>query len=221
MWVVEQVEARLVVALRQEALRNRHADAVGHALRQRPRGRLHARRHPVFRVTRRHAAELAELLDVVQRDRVRSLVLVLLVGRDIGQVQQPVQQHRCVADRQNETVPVRPMRIRRVIAQHLLPERVAHRGHAHRRARMARFRLLNRVHRQDTQAVDAKLVNPSTGGVVTGRECVCGGLHGLVHPFRSFDWLQAPAEGRMRGAGGQAQTTSRAWVREQDFPATG
>ncbi len=169
--VVVQREPGLVVALRHEALRHRHADAVGHALRQRPGGRLHTRGQAVFRVPGRHAGELAELLDVVERDGVRPLVLVLEVRGDLRQVQQRIEQHRRVADRQHEAVAVGPVRVRRIVAQQLLPQRVADRRHAHRRAGMAGLRLLHGIHRQGADRVDGDLVDVAlrAGGRGVGR----------------------------------------------------
>ena len=58
--------ARTIEMRRHPALGDRHAHAVRIALAQRPGGRLHARGHAVFRVARRHAVQLAEMLDVVQ-----------------------------------------------------------------------------------------------------------------------------------------------------------
>ena len=66
--VVEDLEARLVVAAREPALGDRHADAGGDALPERTSRRFHPRHPVILGMTGRVAAELAEALDVVQRD---------------------------------------------------------------------------------------------------------------------------------------------------------
>ena len=67
--------------VREPLARDRHADARREALAERARGRLDARRPPVLGVTRAAAIELAELLDVVERDRLLDQTLVLRVHR--------------------------------------------------------------------------------------------------------------------------------------------
>ena len=67
--VIEDVEARLVVAVGQPLSRNGHADAGRHALAERAGRRFDARDPVIFRMPRRFAAELAEMSDVVERDR--------------------------------------------------------------------------------------------------------------------------------------------------------
>ena len=66
--VVEDVEARPVVSIREPLLRDRHADAGGDALAEWARGRLDARHPVVLRMPGRLAVELAESSDVVERD---------------------------------------------------------------------------------------------------------------------------------------------------------
>ena len=67
---VEQVlEAGLVEVRGHPAAGHGHADAVGHALAERAGGRLDARGPAVLGVAGALAVELAELLDVVERDR--------------------------------------------------------------------------------------------------------------------------------------------------------
>ena len=65
---VDDLVVRPVVAVGEEALRDRHADAVREALAERAGRRLDARRVPVLGVTRRARAPLAELLQVVERE---------------------------------------------------------------------------------------------------------------------------------------------------------
>ena len=75
--VVEDLEAGLVVAAGEPLARDRHADAGGDALPQRTGRRLDARHPVIFRMPRRLAVELAEVADVVERDRRLAQALVL------------------------------------------------------------------------------------------------------------------------------------------------
>ena len=88
------------------ALGDRHADRHRHALAQRPGGHFDPGSSKFSGCPARRAAELAEVLDVVDR---RPLVA--------GQVEQGVDQHRAVAGRQDEAVAVGPVRIGRVELQ--------------------------------------------------------------------------------------------------------
>jgi hypothetical protein len=79
--IVEDVEARLVVAAGEPLPRDRHADARGDALTQRTGRRLDPGHPVIFRVPRRLAVELAEVADVVERDRRLAQAFVLRVHR--------------------------------------------------------------------------------------------------------------------------------------------
>ena len=145
--------------MRQPALGHRHADAVAAPLAQRAGRGLDARGQPILGMARALAAELAEPLDIVERDRRLAERLVLGIDRlDAGQMQHGVQQHRRVAVGEHEAVAVRPDRIVRVETQKVLPQRIGHRRQRHRRAGMARIGLLHGVHRQGADGVDAKPV---------------------------------------------------------------
>ena len=65
---VDDRVVRPVVAIGEEALRDRHADAVREALAERPGRRLDPGRVPALRMARRARAPLAELLQVVERE---------------------------------------------------------------------------------------------------------------------------------------------------------
>ena len=67
--VIEEIEARLVVATRKPFARDGHADAGGDALTERTCRRLHAGDQMIFRMPWSFAAELAEMANVVERDR--------------------------------------------------------------------------------------------------------------------------------------------------------
>ena len=155
--VVEQRELGLVVGRRQPALGDRHADGVAAALPERAGRGLDAGGVAVFGMAGGLGRELAELLDIVDADRrLAGLVAIGVDLLDPGQVEQRVEQHRGVADRQHEAIAVGPARIARIGAEEILPQRVADRRQRHRRAGMARIRLLDRVHRQRADRVDRR-----------------------------------------------------------------
>ena len=94
------------VALAQEALGDRHADAVGEALAERAGGDLDAGRHVdavALGMAGRERAPLAELLQLVQAQVVAA------------EVQRGVEQHRAVAGAEDEPVAVGPVRVLRVV----------------------------------------------------------------------------------------------------------
>ena len=139
--VVDDGEFGPVEALRQQFFGERHADGVGEALAERPGRGFHARRHEVFRMARRLRIELAEVLELVHRQVVA------------GQVQQRVLQHRAVAVGQDEAVAVEPLRVVRVVVEVIVPEHLGDVRHAHRHARMAGLRGLDRIDGEETDGV--------------------------------------------------------------------
>ena len=158
--VIEYSKVRAIEVLRQPALSNGHADARRAALSERPGCRLDARGHMIFRVPRAFAADLAETLDVVERDRRLAGTLVFGVNRlDAGEMQHRIEQHRGVPIGQHETIAVRPDRIVRIKPQEMLPQRINHRRQGHRRTGVAGIGLLHGIHRQSTDRVDAELIN--------------------------------------------------------------
>src|SRR4029077_12225129 len=95
--VVEEMKAGFVVTAAKPFPRNGHADAGGDALTERTCRRLHSRDPVIFRMPRGFAAELAEMADVVERDRWLAQSLVLRVYRArAGQIQHGPEQHRGV-----------------------------------------------------------------------------------------------------------------------------
>ena len=64
-------------------LRERHADGIGNALAERPRRGLDAAGVAVFGMTRRPAAELPEVADLIDVDVIEA-----------GQIEQRIEQHR-------------------------------------------------------------------------------------------------------------------------------
>ena len=106
------------------------------------------------------AVELPEALDIIECDGQLAKALVLGIDRpDAGQVQHRVEQHRRVPHREHEAVAVRPNRILGVETQEALPQCVDHRRQRHGCAGVAGPRLLDGIHRQGADGVDAQRVN--------------------------------------------------------------
>ena len=126
---------------------DRHPDRVPRALAERAGRHLDTGRVAVLGMAGREAPPLAEALELVERQ---------VIAR---QVEQRVEQHAAVPRREDESVTAGPGRVGRVVAQVARPEHVRHRGGAHGEARMARFCLLDRVHRQGAEGVDCQLVD--------------------------------------------------------------
>jgi hypothetical protein len=140
--VVDDLLARAVVALGEEALGHRHPHGVADALAERAGRRLDARREEVLRMPRRDRAPLAELLELLEREVVA------------GQVERRVLEDARVAGREDEPVAVGPLRIDRVEAQRLAVEDVGDGRQRHRGPGMARVRLLDGVHGERADRVD-------------------------------------------------------------------
>ena len=158
--VVEQLEARLVVAVGEPPFADRHADAGRDALAERAGGRLDAGHHAVFGMPGRLAAELTEVADVIERDRRLAQPLVVGIhGPRPGQVEHRPEQHRGVAVREHEAVAARPDRVLRVEAHDAIPERVDQRRERHRRSRVPGVGRLDRIHRQRPNGVDGELIH--------------------------------------------------------------
>jgi hypothetical protein len=105
------------------------------------------------------AVELAEALDGVERHRRLAERLVLRIDRlDASEVQERVEQHRGMPDRQHEAVAVRPDRLLGIEAKEALPETVSHWGQSHGRSRVPRVRGLHGVHCQRANSVDRDLI---------------------------------------------------------------
>ncbi len=117
--VIDDGMAGLVELRGQHFFGQRHAHAVGDALTQRASGGFHARRVAHFGVARRFAVQLAEALELLDRQVVA------------GEMQQGVDQHRAVAVGQHEAVAVGPVRIGRVVVQVIAPQHFGDVGHAH------------------------------------------------------------------------------------------
>src|SRR5262245_57430563 len=93
--VVEDLETGPVVSAGEPLLRDRHADACGHALSQRAGRGLDAGYPVILRMTRRLTVELTETADVVDRDRGLSQPFIIRVHcLCAGQMEYGPEQHR-------------------------------------------------------------------------------------------------------------------------------
>ena len=136
------VDERIAELRVHDALGERHADGVGDALAERAGRRLDALGKAVFRVAGGLGAELAEVLDLLDRH-----------VRIAGQIEQRIEQHRAVAGRQHEAVAVRPFRVLRIVFQVFREQHGRDVGAAHRQAGMAGIRLLDGIHREKTDRI--------------------------------------------------------------------
>ena len=137
----------LVELGRQVGFSDGQAHSVGDAGTQGAGGHFNTRGLEGFGVTGSLGAPLAELLDVLNGDRVVT-----------GEVQQRVQQHAAVAGRQHEAVAVEPLGVLGVVLEELVPEGVTHGCAAHRQAGVAAVGLVDGVDSQHPNAVDAERV---------------------------------------------------------------
>ena len=139
---VDDVVLWPIPAIRQVALRDRDADAVGEPLTEWTGGRLDSRRVPPLGVTRRPRAPLPELLEILERD---------VVPRE---VQGRVLEDAGVPRGEDEAVAPGPVRLRRIVTHLLGVEQVRDGGERHRGSRVPGVCLLHRVHRERADRVD-------------------------------------------------------------------
>ena len=173
--VVEDVEARPVVALGEPLLGDGHAHARGDALPERTGGGFDARNPVVLGVPRGLAVELAEMADVVEGNRRLPQPLVLGVHRlGAGEMQHGPEQHRGMTVGEHEPIAVGPDRVVRIEMHHAVPDRVDQGRERHRRAGVAGIGLLDRVHRERADGIDRQLIQLLVGHDLTfGSSCTC------------------------------------------------
>ncbi len=150
--VIHDLLVGAVEARGHHALGERQAHRHRETLAERARGGLDPRRVLALRMPGGGRADLPEVLDVVEREGIAR------------EVEHRVEQHRGVPRRQHEAVAIGPVRIGRVVAHHAREERVGERREGHRRSRVARVRLLDGVHGQRPDRVDAELFELGAAG---------------------------------------------------------
>eukprot|EP00053_Salpingoeca_punica_P011021 m.98695 g.98695 ORF g.98695 m.98695 type:complete len:479 (-) comp15561_c0_seq1:53-1489(-) len=159
--VVDQLEVRLVEASSHVGLGDSETNGVGQTLAERARGDLDTLGEVVLRVAGRLAADLAEVLQVLDGE---------VVARE---VQHDVLQGAAVAVGEDEAVAANPVRVLGRVVHELAPEDVGHGGAAHGSTRVAGLGFLHRIRGQDADGVDTLCVK--------GR--ILGDLQALGHGF--------------------------------------
>ena len=160
--VIDNVVAFAVIARGQPGFRNGHADAVAESLAERAGGDFDAHRMTALRMPRSFAAPLAEAFQFFERQIVA------------GEMEQAVEQHGAMTGRQDEAITVEPQWVLGIEFQVLRPERVGHRGRAHRHSRMTRVSLLHGIGREKADRIYAEIFK---------RLCFCSS-----HSFYSLPW---------------------------------
>ena len=107
--MIDDLMSRSVVVCGEISFRDGDADAIGESLTERTGRRLDSRRQSALRMSRRLAAPLAKLFDLLQGQ---------IVAREM---QQAVKQHRAMSGRQNKPVAIKPMRIGRIMPEKTRP----------------------------------------------------------------------------------------------------
>src|SRR3546814_543646 len=116
---------RTVVTRAKLRLANGQADRIGHALAERAGRYFDTRRVTAFGMSRRLAAPLAELPNVIEAQI------------ETGQMQEAVKQRRAVPGRKHEAIAIGPAWIARVVFEKARPQHVGHRRCAERQTGMA------------------------------------------------------------------------------------
>src|SRR5579864_118006 len=111
-------------------------------------------------MSRAFAVQLAEVLDVVHRNRRFAQRFIFRIdGLHSSKMQQPIKQHGGMSVGKDKAVAVGPDGIFRVVTEKALPKDVRHGRQGHGRSGMAGIGLLYRVHGESAEGVDAELVN--------------------------------------------------------------
>ena len=144
--VIDHAVAAPVVSGCQMGLRYGHAHGAADPLPQGTRRHLDAGRAAIFRMSGRPAPPLAKGLNVLEAE---------IVAR---QEKHRVQEHGPMPGREHHPVPVRPLRVRRVVPEVARPERVGDRGRPHGKAGMPGLGALHGVNGEKTDGIDALLL---------------------------------------------------------------
>lgn len=123
---------------------DREADGIADSLTERAGRYLNAGRVMVLGMARCAAEELAERLEIVERE---------VIARE---VQQRVQECRAVPGAEDEAIAIEPLRIGGIVTQVPCPQGVGDGRGTKRQAGMSRVRLLHGIDREKTDGVDVK-----------------------------------------------------------------
>ena len=173
--VIKELLRWRVVTRGKELTGDGHANRITETLTERTGGGFDTGRHAKLWMSGAARANLAELLNVIKRHREAAGRGAGSVRIDhTGEVQERIEQHACVAVREDESITIGPVRRGGVIVERILPQRVAHRRKTHRRAGMPAVGGLDGIHGQranggDRQSIDERDVSGGTGDWVDGR----------------------------------------------------
>ena len=89
-----------------------------------------------------------------------------------SKMKQSILQHTAMSGRQNEAIPIEPVRILGVVFHDLIVENMTHRRTAHGQTRVTGISFLNRINGQESDRVDGLLNEGSFSG---GAQCLSDG----------------------------------------------
>ena len=145
--MVNNGESRTIELCSQMGLGHGHAHSHAHACPQGARGGLHALRMSILRMPRRKGTILTELLHILH-------------GQSITEeMQQGVKQCRAMPAGKDEAVTVLPLRIPAIVAHVIRPEFIGHRRSPQGQPRMAGFRLLYGIRRQNPDCIHTSRIH--------------------------------------------------------------
>src|SRR5215468_12781945 len=103
----------------------------------------------------RFALELAEVANIVERDRWMAQHLIVGVHRlCFGKMEHRPEQHRSMTIGKNKPIAVGPDRILGIEAHDPVPDRVNQWRERHRRTRVSGLGLLDRIYRERANSID-------------------------------------------------------------------
>jgi len=105
---------------------------------------------------------LPEFLQIIKRQRFARGDIAMRIDRsDSRQMDHRIEEHRCMTARQNESVPIGPQGVCRIVAEDLGPKLECDRCQGHRGPGVSAIGRLDTVHAQRADRVDGQL---SEGG---------------------------------------------------------
>jgi hypothetical protein len=162
--VVENVEARPVVAVGEPLLSDGHSHAGGHSLPERTAGGLDAGNPVILRVPRGLAVKLTKMTDVVERDRrVPQPFILRIHGPRPREMEHGPKQHGGMAIGEHKPITVGPDRVLGIEVHHAVPDGVDQGRQGHRRAGVSRVGLLDCIHGERADGIDRQLIQLLVG----------------------------------------------------------